>query len=157
MPYEFTDRVFLGTIPGLTRGTHPLNDPPSPSTNAGVRQNYYPIDRAGELEVYRFSKLEVVGEFAADAGNCTVVCYQSRVNPAATDLSPITDTADTWETRLADFARDKDTANAAQGSIVRFTIACTQWFTLRVIAGTPPTTWRVYGIFERGASEQAIG
>lgn len=158
MAYEFTDRVFLGTIPGLTRGIHPLNDPPGPGNNAGVRENKYQVDRAGEYEVWRGHRIECVGEFASDADSCTAVCYHSRVNPASTDYSPETDGADRWVARAAETPiKDRDAADAAGGNVVRFILAGAQWFTIRVIDGTPPTQWRVYAIPDREGGVLAIG
>lgn len=158
MAYEYTDRVFLGTIPGLTRGTHPLNDPPGPGNNAGVRQNLHQVDRAGLVEAWRFAKIEAVAEFAASGQECTAVGYSSRVNPATTDLSPETDGSDEWMTREGQICKSRDSADEAAGNVLRFTVAGTKWFTIRVVSGDVPTQWRVYGITERqGGAALAIG
>ena len=158
MPYEFTDRVFLGTIPGLARGMHPMINPPAPGTNAGVRENRYPVDRAGEIEIWRFNRIRAVAEFAVAGQTCTAVCYHSRINPNATDLSPLVDGPDEWMARAAEVPiNEVDWVDAGGGNIAHFIIAYVRWFTIRVIAGNLPTRWRVYGIPDREGGGLALG
>jgi hypothetical protein len=76
---------------------HPLINPPSPLTNAGVLFNRHRINRAGTIEMYRAFEIEAVFEGLGDAETHDVIIASSSANPGADD--PVVQAApDSWRT-----------------------------------------------------------
>lgn len=151
---EFTQRTFLGYIPGLIRGAFPLNNPPGPGNNAGVRENVFRFDRAGITIVQRFLKIEAIAEFALPGQSCMAVGYYSSGNPAPDKFGPLVEGAEVWTHRDPELIEESgDTA----ASLLTFTPNGAKWLTIRVTTGTPPTRWALFGRTSDQGGSLAIG
>lgn len=120
-------RPHIGTINNvelLQRGTHPLVDPPSTASAAGVLYNRHRVDRARTIEMYRGFEIEAVFDGLADGETHDVIPATSSNNPGADD--PVAEVApDSWRTTGAQ-SIDRD------GNTIRFTAAGADLFTVRL-------------------------
>lgn len=123
-----TTRPHLGTInnvQALQLGLHPLNNPPSSASNAGVLYNRQRIDRGGLIEMWRATEIEAVFDGLGETEEHDVVFASSSLNPASDD--PVAETTpDTW--RMTGAQHITQEANT-----IRFTAAAADLFTVRLL------------------------
>ena len=125
-----TTRPHLGTIhnvEALQLGLHPLNNPPSTATNAGVLYNRHQINRAGTIEIYRAFEIEAVFAGLVAGEQHDVMFASSRQNPQTQTDDPVAESAaDTWRTTgIATISLG--------GNTLRFTVAGADLFTVRLL------------------------
>ena len=156
MQTDFQTRIFLGYIDGLTSGANPINNPAGPGNNAGVRENFFSVHRGGSDLIARCAKVDCMAEFAAAGQSCYAVGYFSDGDEPADDpaVDPQTRGAARWAHRGPELVENDGVAAA---SVLTMTPNGGRWLTVRVVSGTPPTRWALWGRLETEGGTLAIG